>query len=211
MIDPRRTQRLVAARGAGAALALLSVLALAPVARAGDSPWSVRVQAGAVETDATFGPPVLGREIDDDDTTVGVGLAYRFGRHLEARAGYHDLGEHEALPAPCPPGEICPLALDDDLVLVAPATAEVDALSLSLVPRLPLGERFSLFAEVGAVHWDVDIESDAGVEPEGGSGTDLLLGAGAGWELASGLSFEVELAAFDLEARSLTAGVGWRF
>jgi hypothetical protein len=188
---------------------LIALLALcAGSVEAGDSPWFARAKLGQVETDATFGPPVFGRIIDDDDSTAAVELGYRFGRNLALQAAYHDLGEYDALDFPCPPGQICPQAL----VPVEEATLEVTGVSLSAVPRLPLGERVSLFAKIGVIEWEADLVSDgSGDTLQTFDDHELLGGLGVAYDLPSGLGFQLEVEGFDLDVTTLTAGVGWRF
>lgn len=194
----------------------LLVLAVAAVAagvalpvRAGDSPWFARAKFGQADVDGSFGKPVFGRRIDDSDGTAAVELGYRFGPHLALQAGYHDLGEYEAMEYPCQLGQPCP---DLDEVPFRLATVELTGVSLALVPRLPLGERFSLFGKIGVIDWDADIVADVGGDTiDSFDGQDLLAGVGVGYDLPSGLGFQVEVEGFELDAVALTAGVGWRF
>lgn len=188
-------------------LALPLLLALpATAAWAGDSPWFARGKFGQADADAVLGAAAGGRTVDDEDGSAAVEAGYRFGRHLAVQAGYHDLGEHEALPIPCPPSEICPL------ILFEPATAEVTGVSLALVPSLPLGERLSLFAKVGAIDWEAELVSDvSGRTLDTVDDIDLLAGVGVGYDFPSGLLLQLELEGFDLDVLALTAGIGWRF
>lgn len=187
--------------------ALLLLLALpATVARAGDSPWFARGKFGQAETDAAFGHPGLGRVVDDDDGSAAIELGHRFGPRLSLQAGYHDLGEYETRAIPCPLGVICPE------ILFEPATMEVTGVSLAVVPRLPLGERLSLFAKVGAIDWEAELVSDfSGRTIDTFDDVDLLAGAGVAYDLPSGLGFQLEIEGFDLDVLALTAGIGWRF
>lgn len=191
-----------------AVLALLMLAATA--ARAGDSPWFARAKFGQAEADAKLGEPVFGRRIDDDDGTAAIELGYRFGPHLAVQAGYHDLGEYEALEYPCPPGDVCPEV--GGTIPFELATVELTGVSLALVPRLPLGERFSAFAKAGVIDWEAKLVSDVGGRTiDTFDDRDLLLGVGVGYDLPSGLGFQLELEGFELDARALTAGIGWRF
>ncbi|MEZ5333579.1 MAG: porin family protein [Thermoanaerobaculia bacterium] len=190
--------------------AVLAVLTLGALpARAGDSPWFARAKFGQADVDAAFGEPVFGRRVDDEDGTAAVELGYRFGPHLAIQAGYHDLGEYEGLELPCPLAQPCP---DLDEIPFRLSTVELTGVSLSLVPRLPLGERFSLFGTIGVIDWNADIVADTGGDTiDSFDGQDLLAGVGLGYDLPSGLGFQLELEGFELDAVALTAGVGWRF
>ena len=53
-------------------------------------------------------------------------------------------------------------------------SAEVDGLTLAITPTLPLSEGFSLFARVGGLFWDSDVEGQVSVT-QGGSSDPLVI------------------------------------
>jgi len=193
----------------GRTVFLLLFLSFFPVAvGAGDSPWFVRGKVGQAQVDASFGEPALGRTVDDEDVAAAVELGRSFGRHLAVQAGYHDFGEYEALEFPCEPGRICP----EVLVPFELATMEITGVSLVLVPRLPIGERFALVGKVGALEWEAELVSDtSGRTLETFDDREVLIGIGFAWDFPGGLGLQLELEGFSLDVTAATAGIGWRF
>jgi len=76
---------------------------------------------------------------DDKDTGYKVFGGYRFSRHFGVEAGYFDLGKFKLRAATAPAG-----TLDGRI--------EVQGINLDLVGTVPLSERLSALARVGAQH-----------------------------------------------------------
>ncbi|AEY02220.1 major outer membrane protein OmpAII [Oceanimonas sp. GK1] len=83
--------------------------------------------------------------VDADDNAAAVSLfgGYNFNQYFGTELGFTNFG----------------------------GDADTRALNLSAIGRLPLGERFSVFGEVGALGWDTDVANgDEGVSPLAGLG-----------------------------------------
>lgn len=185
-------------------LVLACVLAAAPAAAEPTSHWYLTGRLGEAHVERDFGPPTRRSTVDGDDRAASFEVGYALHRNLGVEAGYHDLGSYVGRPQPCPPTEVCPL------VLVAPADAEFDALSLSAVPRLPLTERVSLFGRLGVLDWDGKLEYGGGVPVERHSGRELLTGLGAEYAFPGGFGVVLEYERSDLST-ALGVGARWRF
>ena len=83
----------------------------------------------------------------------------------------------------------------------------------SLRGALPVGEQFSLFAKVGMMFWDVDVDS---AELSGSdSGEDFSWGIGAGFDFTETLGATVEYQGFEVEDTDtvdlISASLVWKF
>jgi len=132
---------------------------------------------------------------DESDFGYKIWGGFTFLKFLGIEASYLDLGAPEA----------------------SGLKAEVTGWDAELVGILPLGKRFELFAQVGYVLWDVDLEASApqfsGSSSEDGS--DLIYGVGAAYTFGShfGLRFEYELIDIDLtdDVTFISLGAHWKF
>jgi OOP family OmpA-OmpF porin len=131
--------------GMMATLATLTVTS-SPTAFADDSGWYAGFNAGesrASIDDARITAGLLGEgfatsSISDDDSHLGFKIfgGYDFNRYFALEGGYFNLGRFGFTANTLPPG-----SLRGDIKLQG---ANIDALG-----KLPLGEKFSLFARVG--------------------------------------------------------------
>ncbi|NHI01482.1 OmpA family protein [Oceanimonas sp. MB9] len=81
--------------------------------------------------------------LDNDSEAVSLFGGYNFNQYFGTELGFTNFG----------------------------GDADTRALNLSAIGRLPLGESFSLFGEVGALGWDTDVANgDEGVSPLAGLG-----------------------------------------
>lgn len=196
---------------------------------ADESPWYVAARLGDAAVDARLGS--RGWRIDDENTATAVEVGYTINRHLAVEVGYQDLGRHAGFVSACPPGaDVCIQRLAslglcvegfDCTQVFESLEAEVDGVSLALLPIWPISERFSLRGKAGLIAWDADVSVERGaittsasrLTPNGElfSSRDLLAGVGAHYSFPSGLGLLLMHETFDLEARTTSLGVSWRF
>lgn len=197
---------------------------------ASESPWYVAARLGDASVDARLGSRPIWR-VDDEATAGAVDVGYTLNRHLAVELGYQDLGSHAGFGSPCPRGEegcverlaslgLCVEGFDCTEVLASLA-AKVDGVSFALVPIWPIGERFSLRGKAGLIAWDTDVTVERGFVTTSGSRTtrngelfssrDLLAGLGVQYSFPNGLGLLLQHETFDLDARTTSLGVSWRF
>ncbi len=197
---------------------------------ASEPSWYVAARFGDATVDARLGSQPVHR-IDDEAAARTVEVGYSLNRNLAVQLGYHDLGSHGGFGSPCPRGEegcverLASLGLcveGFDCTEVRPSlAAEVDGVSLALVPIWPIGERFSLRGKAGLIAWDTDVTVEQGFITTAASRTtangklyssrDLLAGLGVQYDFPNGLGLLLQHETFDLDARTTSLGVSWRF
>ncbi len=208
------------------ATAVVCLLLGAAELAAGDSRWSLKTRIGEAELDATFGNRWR-KSFDGDHEATSVEVAYALNRFLALQAGYHDLGEYTGFGPPCTEDvEVCiqtagevPLALctegaTDPICGFAavPLDAEVSGWSLSVVPRWPFNDRFSVYGKLGVIDWGSDVSGLFGTRStESYSGTDLLTGVGLEYSFPGGFGVLAEYQDLDLGVASTSLGASWRF
>lgn len=116
-----------------------------------------------------------GGDFDDDKDLAEVIAGYRFGDVLALQAGYIDFGNF---------GE-------NDV------NAELKGVSLALIARLPLSDRFGLYAKGGAFasSFDVDVLGESETYDE----VDPFVGLGADYRFSSTLSLYAEYNRYNVE------------
>lgn len=192
---------------------------------AGDTPWYVQGKLGEASVETTLGSRHT-KTSNGDDTARSVEIGYRLNRHLAIEAGVHDFGEFEGFGSPCPDSaDACieRLALEPTGLcvegtpcteLLAPVGVELTGVSLSLVPRWPVTDRFSVYGRLGWIDWEAEISGlffPPPGERESFSDGELLAGAGARYDFPAGLGLLVEYERFDLDFDRLSLGLGWAF
>ena len=110
-------------------------------------------------------------------------------------------------------GNYVDLGSGDDNVLGEKIESDVNGVSLSAVGFLPLGP-VDLFARVGAISWNADLEAPGLGIKGSDDGTDLTYGIGAQFRVWS-LSFRGEYERFDISDADtvdmFSIGVTWTF
>ncbi len=139
-----------------------------------------------------------------DDTAFKLFGGYNFNRYIGTELEYFDGG-----------------TIDQSYDLGKGTTLDVDidvtGFNLSVVGVAPIGERFTVFAKLGMVFWDVDFTEDysGAITVYNDSGEDLSWGLGAGFDFTEQFGARVEYQAFevhDLDTVDLiSASVTWRF
>ena len=195
-----------------------SVAAASPVS-AGDSSWYAEVKLGQSSLDAEFGERHVKFFNDGSAAAASVEGGYAFNRYLAVQAGYHELGEYQGTGSGCPDNvdacverlALCAEGTECVEVLV-PLEATASGLSLSMVPRWPVSDRFSIFGKLGVIDWDVDVSGGFSNERiEGFSDRVLLTGIGVRYDFPTGLSAVLEYQHLDFDSDSTSLGVGWHF
>ncbi|HEX9184748.1 MAG TPA: outer membrane beta-barrel protein [Burkholderiales bacterium] len=173
----------------------------APAAAQADAGWYIGAAYGMTSFDldtAGISNPV----VDDSDSGFKIYGGFQFNRHLGAEVGYVDAGKAtfsgSAFPIGAFSGEV-----------------KVTAITFAAVGTLPLNESFALFARAGLAAWDAKVSANAlGL---GGSaddsGTDLLIGIGARFNLNKnwGLVLEYERVDTDEPVSMTSFGVRYKF
>jgi hypothetical protein len=134
-------------------------------------------------------------DYEGDATAYKLIAGWRFLDWLAVEGNYVDLGK------------------SDDVVEGEQIEADVSGISLSAVGFLPIGP-VDLFARVGAVDWEADLDSPSPDLSGSRDGTDLTYGVGAQFRVW-GLSVRGEYEIFDVEDADridmISVGVTWTF
>lgn len=115
--------------------------------------------------------PVGGLSIDDNDSGKKAYIGYWFNKYVGLEGGIIDLGEVRAS------GTVT----DGATNYTATGTVASDGFTASVLGRVPLHPRFSVFGKAGAYQWDTDF--DLGNFSRSDDGTSGLLGIGGEFEL----------------------------
>ena len=144
-----------------------------PTALAHDPGFYFSIKYGTTDVDASFGD-AFDQVVEGDDDSQAYEVGFRWSSHFAIQGGYHDFGNVPGFGTPCS---------EDDEVCIpvdVPIEAETKAYSIALVPQLPLGKRLSVFAKVGAIALETEVEDRDGVTDffEEFDEEDVLWGAG---------------------------------
>jgi OOP family OmpA-OmpF porin len=132
---------------------------------------------------------------DDEDTGLKVFGGYKFNPNFAVEGGWADFGEISAS------------------VGTATVTAESDALFISALGAIPLGKRASIFGKIGLFFWDATI-AGTGIAPISDDGSDIMFGAGFGFDFTSQFAMRAEWEVYDLDGDDismLSVGVQFTF
>jgi len=116
---------------------------------------------------------------EDSDTGYKIFAGYQFGRYVALEGSYVSLGKTQA-----------------ELPADTRFSAEVQGVTIGLVPRIPVGERIDLFGKVGVMAWHVDLKAESpalGLSAQGdGAGADPVFGAGVAYRFHQNASLRLE-------------------
>lgn len=133
-------------------------------------------------------------QCDDKDTGVKIFGGYNINQNFGVEAAWMDLGEVSASGGG------------------TTATAELDGFSLAGVGMFPINQDLRVFGKVGLFMWDVTGGgAAAGISEDG---TDLMFGAGVGWNFMRNLGVRAEWERFDVDGDNvdfLSVGVQFNF
>lgn len=135
--------------------------------------------AGLTTVDVCDDISGAGISCDDEDTGLKIFGGYKFNPNFAVEGLWADLGEVSATG----PG--------------GTASVEVDGFGAAAVGIIPLGEKFNVFGKVGAFMWDASGGGVASGSDE--DGTDIMFGAGVGWNLTKNFGLRAEWERFDID------------
>jgi OOP family OmpA-OmpF porin len=131
---------------------------------------------------------------DDEDTGFKIFGGYKFNPNFAVEGLWADLGE---VSATGPGGS---------------ASMEVDGFGAAAVGVIPLNEKFSIFGKVGAFMWDAS--GGGGAAGSDDDGTDIMFGAGVGWNFTPKFGLRAEWERFDIDGDDvdfLSVGLQFNF
>ena len=157
-------------------------------------------RGGSADVEASLGDNFQ-QVLDGDEDSIAFDLGFRFGSWLALELSYHDLGDVPGFGSPCPG------SADTCVEIVVPVTGETTAISLALVPILPLTERISVFGKAGLASWETDVSNafdDISGKIDDYGDEDVIYGAGVHVRLLKslGLTGEWERIASEIEVIS---------
>lgn len=141
--------------------------------------------------------------IDGDENALSYEIGYRFSRNVGIEAAFHDLSKVDGSILPCAEGVAC-----SEIGI----TSKFTAISLALVPRYQIVGRVALFAKVGLVSWEGNIEDAAdNLELQGLDRGDTILGVGADVKLIAGLTAVAKWESLGGDIEIFSAGIRLTF
>jgi len=198
--------RLVALISSVAAVAAVTLLA-PPSAQAHDNGFYLSYKYGTTDVDADFGD-AFDQVVDGDDDSQTIEGGYRWSRFFAIQVGYHDFGDIPGFGTPCDEDdEVC-------IPIEVPIEADSTAWSLSLVPQLPLGKRFSVFGKVGAVALETEINDTIDAFEflkDEFSEEDIIWGVGLRFQLIGPLQVFYEYEGIGDTYETQAFGATWQF
>lgn len=179
-----------------ALLAAMAVLGLGSLpATAADN--GIYLGASVGQSSTEFDDSIAGEDFSFDASATGFKAiaGWRFLDWVAVEGNYVDLGT------------------GDDRVAGEKIESDINGVSLSAVGFLPLGP-VDVFARVGAINWNADVDVPALDVSASDDGTDLTYGVGAQFRVWS-LGIRAEYEIFDIDGPDnvdlVSLGVTWTF
>jgi OOP family OmpA-OmpF porin len=119
---------------------------------------------------------------DDTDTGWKLFAGNQFSPNAAVEFGYVDLGQMKA-------------SGTDSFLGITSVDLESTGFNLALVGFLPVGNTVNLMGKVGFFRWDLDINASSSVFGSGSasdSGTDLMFGLGASFDIGKTTAVRIE-------------------
>ncbi len=187
-------------------LIALTLTVLAPAAFAGN-PFYLVGKLGDTSLDVDFGRSFQ-QIIDGNDNSWSVGVGFKLGKYFAFQGEYYDFGAASGSGSPCDD------STDGCIESQVPLEADSTAVSVTVLPQLPLSERFSLYGKLGFVSWESDVSEiqDAGDRfIDDFDDEDIVFGGGLRYQLPGPLSVfgEYERISDTFETFSLGATLGF--
>ena len=163
--------------------------------------------------------------VDNKSSTYGIGIGYRFNKHLSIETGYLDLGEYQATTI----GAVTEEVFGETLSLNGSLTADTTGLFLGVRADYPINEQFNLYGRAGLLDWESDLSFSgtatyAGTTYTGGgsteldSGTDPYIGIGIDYAFNDSVSIDakytrymLDLTGSDVDIDALAVGISFKF
>jgi len=173
-------------------LLLVASLVCGPDAYAGDFYVGADLNRTYVDESVDIdGTDIL---LDGEATGMRLAFGYAFNDYFAAEVAHVDFGSL------------------DESALGLSLSAEADGQELSILGRVPLGERVALYGRLGYISWDGDVSVET--ESAGISGNDLSVGAGLEFAVGESLTVGMSVTKYrldDLDFAVLGAGIRYRF
>jgi OOP family OmpA-OmpF porin len=119
---------------------------------------------------------------DDTDTGWKLFAGNQFSPNAAVEFGYVDLGQMKA-------------SGTDSFLGITSVDLESTGFNLALVGFLPVGNTVNLMGKVGFFRWDLDVNASSSVFGSGSasdSGTDLMFGLGASFDIGKTTAVRIE-------------------
>jgi hypothetical protein len=157
-----------------------ALVVLTPAITLADSGFVVGASVGSAELSDDFD----GFDVDANSTAYRLTVGWKFNDYWTIEGGYHNFGRFDQT-----------FDIEDEAVDVS---LKADGFTLGLVGKLPLGDRWSLFARSGAYFWDgdADINNVSAATPED---TNFYFGAGVELAIGEKLSLTADGSRYDLD------------
>lgn len=167
-------------------LSMLSIAAgAAGAAEKGDTGLVVGMLVGYASVDSRF-------IVDEEDSSVGFTVGWRFNPNFRVEVGYSDLGSYQTTCG----GDFCPAIVFPKLSL--------DTLEAGVVGRMPVGHSgFFGQGRLGVHRLDNDFETS----------TNAYFGLGAGYQVNSTLDVTLQIDRYqaDLDVTRIGVAAGFTF
>lgn len=198
-----RSSKLRLALPATATALLLTALAAAPAAGQ-DRELYVGFHFGVTAIDVDRSE-AFDQVLDGDENSQTYEVGFKFSRYFAVEAAYHDFSDVDGAIRPCAEGVNCA-----DI----PIQGKISAVSVAVIPQVAITGRVAVFAKVGLVSWDANVEDaadDLDIVLEDTDDEDLIYGVGVEFQLLGRLKLvgRWESIAGDIETLSVGARFGF--
>lgn len=200
------------------ALLAASAFAISP-AMAQDGGFYVGAGGGEASVTVDVAPGIP--DFDASSTAFKLLGGYKFGKYFGAELEYIDAGDADDSWT-VSNGSV---GFNKTGVVIGSQTVKTtigfSAWNASLLGVLPIGEQFDVFAKVGAIMWDADLDAKylqdgtlVDRERDSDSGSDFSWGIGGSWYFLENFGARIEYQGFDIdeaEADLISASLLWLF
>ena len=179
--------------------ALAATLAAAPAAAA-DREFYVGFHLGlsGIEIDRN---DAFNQVLDGDENSLSYDIGYKWNDYLAVEVGYYDLSKVDGAIRPCAEGVSC-----SDIAI----QGKITAYSVAIVPHYDITGRIRVFAKLGLVSWDANVEDaveDLEVTLVDVNDEDLIYGAGVEVQILGRLRAVGRLESIAGDIETVSAGI----